>query len=150
MKPTANSQPNALLGLRSPSGRHRVCLRRVIAAGDTGGRSAHFVICSRGESATHGTPAQRSLKRKNRRRFLGRRLRLLIWMGMLIWKFGRVTRLSWRKLCGEFGRASCWRRVWLRTSIPIIHNLDDWCGMRRGLLDMGAWRNCGASTATCD
>ncbi|HEY1662745.1 MAG TPA: PIG-L family deacetylase [Verrucomicrobiae bacterium] len=43
----------------------------VIASETRAGRAAHFVICSRGESATHGTPAQRAAEAKKSARLLG-------------------------------------------------------------------------------
>jgi N-acetylglucosamine malate deacetylase 1 len=43
-----------------------------IVARETGaGRKAHFVICSRGESATHGTPAERTAEAKAAAALLG-------------------------------------------------------------------------------
>lgn len=43
----------------------------VIARETQAGRRAHFVICSRGESATHGTPAQRTAEAGRAARLLG-------------------------------------------------------------------------------
>jgi len=43
----------------------------VIARETLGGRSVSFVICSRGESATHGTPAQRTREAKRAAALLG-------------------------------------------------------------------------------
>ena len=43
-----------------------------IIARETGaGRKAHFVICSRGESATHGTPAERTVEARKAAAILG-------------------------------------------------------------------------------
>ena len=43
-----------------------------IIAGETrAGRAAHFVICSRGESGTHGTPAGRVREARKAARILG-------------------------------------------------------------------------------
>jgi LmbE family N-acetylglucosaminyl deacetylase len=43
----------------------------VIANETRAGSSAHFVVCSRGESATNGTPAQRTKEAKHGARLLG-------------------------------------------------------------------------------
>lgn len=43
----------------------------VIAAETNGGRKAHFVVCSRGEAGTHGTPKQRAEEAKNAAAVLG-------------------------------------------------------------------------------
>jgi len=43
----------------------------VIAKETRAGRAAHFVICSRGEAASHGTPAQRVREAKNAASILG-------------------------------------------------------------------------------
>ena len=45
----------------------------VIARETQAGRKAHFVICSRGEAGTHGTPAQRVVEAKNSAAGWGRR-----------------------------------------------------------------------------
>jgi len=43
----------------------------VIAKENRAGRAAHFVICSRGEAGSHGTPAQRAAEAKCAARILG-------------------------------------------------------------------------------
>jgi N-acetylglucosamine malate deacetylase 1 len=43
----------------------------VIAAETGSGRAVHFVVCSRGESATHGTPAQRTREARRAAKLLG-------------------------------------------------------------------------------
>jgi LmbE family N-acetylglucosaminyl deacetylase len=43
----------------------------VIALETQAGRSAHFVICSRGEAATHGTPEQRTAEAEQAAKLLG-------------------------------------------------------------------------------
>lgn len=43
----------------------------VIAVETGAGRSVHLVVCSRGESATHGTPEQRETEARNAARILG-------------------------------------------------------------------------------
>jgi LmbE family N-acetylglucosaminyl deacetylase len=43
----------------------------IIAAETQAGQRAHFVVCSRGESGTHGTPAQRTAEAKAAAKLLG-------------------------------------------------------------------------------
>ena len=43
----------------------------VVASETQDGRAAHFVVCSRGEAATHGTPAQRTVESKRAAKLLG-------------------------------------------------------------------------------
>src|SRR5208282_6439339 len=43
----------------------------VIAKETRAGRAAHFVICSRGEAASHGTPAQRVIEANRSAALLG-------------------------------------------------------------------------------
>lgn len=43
----------------------------VIARETQAGHAAHFVVCSRGESGTHGTPAQRTIEAKKAAAILG-------------------------------------------------------------------------------
>jgi LmbE family N-acetylglucosaminyl deacetylase len=43
----------------------------VIARETRAGRAAHFVVCSRGEASTHGTPAQRTAEAEKSARILG-------------------------------------------------------------------------------
>jgi len=43
----------------------------VVASETQDGRAAHFVVCSRGEAATHGTPAQRTAESKRAAKLLG-------------------------------------------------------------------------------
>jgi LmbE family N-acetylglucosaminyl deacetylase len=43
----------------------------VVASETQDGRAAHFVVCSRGEAATHGTPAQRTKESKRAAKLLG-------------------------------------------------------------------------------
>jgi LmbE family N-acetylglucosaminyl deacetylase len=48
----------------------------VIAVETNAGRPAHFVVCSRGESATHGTPAQRTREARRAAKLLGATIEL--------------------------------------------------------------------------
>src|ERR1700756_4926613 len=43
----------------------------VVARETRAGRSAHFVVCSRGEAATHGTPEQRGAEAEKSAGLLG-------------------------------------------------------------------------------
>jgi N-acetylglucosamine malate deacetylase 1 len=49
----------------------------VIAAETRAGRAAHFVVCSRGESGSHGTPKQRVAEAKNAAALLGATIEFL-------------------------------------------------------------------------
>lgn len=49
----------------------------VIASETRAGRSAHFVICSRGESATYGTPQQRTVEAETAAALLGATIEFL-------------------------------------------------------------------------
>ncbi len=49
----------------------------VIAKESRTGRTAHFVICSRGESSTHGTPAHRVIEANRSAALLGARLEFI-------------------------------------------------------------------------
>src|SRR5271157_3038683 len=49
----------------------------VVALEVRAGRPAHLVVCSRGESATHGTPEQRALECQHAARVLGASLELI-------------------------------------------------------------------------
>jgi N-acetylglucosamine malate deacetylase 1 len=71
MKPTPNSQHNLLLAFGAHPDDIEFACGAVIAQETRAGRAAHFVICSRGESATHGTPAQRSAEAEKSAAILG-------------------------------------------------------------------------------
>jgi LmbE family N-acetylglucosaminyl deacetylase len=43
----------------------------IVARESRAGRKVHFVVCSRGESGTHGTPAQRTMEAKQAAKILG-------------------------------------------------------------------------------
>ena len=62
MKPTAKSRFDSapLLAFGAHPDDIEFGCGGIIARETLGGRAAHFVICSRGESATHGTPAERT------------------------------------------------------------------------------------------
>lgn len=73
MKPTPNFQPDLLplLALGSHPDDIEFGCGGVIAKETRGGRPAHFVICSRGESATNGTAEQRTAEAVIAARILG-------------------------------------------------------------------------------
>ncbi len=49
----------------------------VIVLETRAGRTAHFVICSRGEAGTHGTPAERTIEAENATKLLGATLEFI-------------------------------------------------------------------------
>ncbi|MGD0462253.1 MAG: PIG-L family deacetylase [Tepidisphaeraceae bacterium] len=73
MKPTPNS-PTELAPLVA-FGAHPDDIEfgcgAVVALETRAGRAAHLIVCSRGESATHGTPAQRKLEAQKSAAILG-------------------------------------------------------------------------------
>ena len=73
MKPTPKSPPEGPLILAF--GAHPDDIEfgcgGVIARETQAGHAAHFVVCSRGESGTHGTPAQRTVEAKKAAALLG-------------------------------------------------------------------------------
>ncbi len=73
MKPTAKSTPELapLLAFGAHPDDIEFGCGGVIARETQAGRRAHFVICSRGESATHGTPAARIREAGRAARLLG-------------------------------------------------------------------------------
>jgi LmbE family N-acetylglucosaminyl deacetylase len=71
MKPIQNSQHSFLLAFGAHPDDIEFACGAVIAQETRAGRAAHFVICSRGESATHGTPAQRSTEAEKSAAILG-------------------------------------------------------------------------------
>lgn len=72
MKPTPNSPDLApLLAFGAHPDDIEFGCGGVIAQETRGGRQAHFVICSRGEAGSHGTPKQRAAEAKNAAALLG-------------------------------------------------------------------------------
>src|SRR5579859_6142899 len=71
MKPIPKSQTNLspLLAFGAHPDDIEFACGGVVARETRLGRKAHFVICSRGEAATHGSSAQRSVGREERRRW---------------------------------------------------------------------------------
>jgi LmbE family N-acetylglucosaminyl deacetylase len=73
MKPTPKPQPEGPLILAF--GAHPDDIEfgcgGVIARETEAGHAAHFVVCSRGEAGTHGTPAQRTAEAKKSAQLLG-------------------------------------------------------------------------------
>jgi LmbE family N-acetylglucosaminyl deacetylase len=73
MKPTSKSRPKhlPLLAFAAHPDDIEFGCGGVIAKETGAGRAAHFVICSRGEAGSHGTPAQRVLEANRAARLLG-------------------------------------------------------------------------------
>jgi N-acetylglucosamine malate deacetylase 1 len=73
MKPTLKShpEPGPLLAFGAHPDDIEFGCGAVIARETLGGRGAHFVICSHGEAATNGTPAERTLEAEKSAKILG-------------------------------------------------------------------------------
>src|SRR5580692_1196657 len=73
MKPTAKPAPELppLLAFGAHPDDIEFGCGGIIARETLAGRAAHFVICSRGESATHGTPAERTAEATKSAALLG-------------------------------------------------------------------------------
>ncbi len=73
MKPTPKSppEPAPLLAFGAHPDDLEFGCGGVIARETNAGRKVHLVVCSRGESGTHGTPAQRMAEAKKAARILG-------------------------------------------------------------------------------
>jgi LmbE family N-acetylglucosaminyl deacetylase len=73
MKPGPNFPPEAapLLAFGAHPDDVEFGCGGVVANETATGRPAHFVVCSRGESATHGTPAQRTVEAERAAALLG-------------------------------------------------------------------------------
>src|SRR5688572_7186757 len=69
MKPTTDAAPILAFGAH-PDDIEFGC-GGVIARETQAGRHVHFVVCSRGESGTHGTPKQRTAEAKAGAKLLG-------------------------------------------------------------------------------
>ena len=80
MKPTPNPHPDpaaALLAFGAHPDDVEFGCGGVIAQETRAGRAAHLVVCSRGESATHGTPEQRGDEARSAAAILGATLEFL-------------------------------------------------------------------------
>ena len=72
MKPTLNSpEPAPLLAFGAHPDDIEFGCGGVIAQETRAGRQAHFVVCSRGEAGTHGSPKQRTAEAKQAATLLG-------------------------------------------------------------------------------
>ena len=71
MKPTPKSRPEPLLAFGAHPDDIEFGCGGVIAREARAGRRVHFVVCSRGEAGTHGTPAVRMREAKKAARLLG-------------------------------------------------------------------------------
>lgn len=78
MTPTPNSPEVApLLAFGAHPDDIEFACGGVIAKETRAGRAAHFVVCSRGEAASHGTPQQRVIEAEKSARILGASLQLV-------------------------------------------------------------------------
>jgi len=71
MKPTPTSPLEPLLAFGAHPDDIEFGCGGVIARETRAGRKVHFVVCSRGEAGTHGTPAQRTAEAKKAAKILG-------------------------------------------------------------------------------
>jgi N-acetylglucosamine malate deacetylase 1 len=69
--PTSRSKPAPLLAFGAHPDDIEFACGGVVARETRDGRAAHFILCSRGEAATHGTPAQRIAEAKQAAKLLG-------------------------------------------------------------------------------
>jgi LmbE family N-acetylglucosaminyl deacetylase len=79
MKPTSKARPKfaPLLAFAAHPDDIEFGCGGVIARETSTGRAAHFIICSRGEAGSHGTPAQRVLEANRAARLLGASLEFI-------------------------------------------------------------------------
>jgi LmbE family N-acetylglucosaminyl deacetylase len=79
MKPTLKSRPEfaPLLAFGAHPDDIEFGCGGVVAKETQAGHAAHFVICSRGEAASHGTPAQRTAEAKKSAALLGATLEFI-------------------------------------------------------------------------
>ena len=77
MKPTPKSKLAPLLAFGAHPDDIEFGCGGVIAKETLAGRAAHFVICSRGEAASHGSPAQRVIEANRSAVLLGARLEFI-------------------------------------------------------------------------
>lgn len=79
MKPSAKSPPSApLLAFGAHPDDIEFGCGAVIASETRAGRRAHLVVCSRGESGTHGTPARRAAEARKGAAALGATLEFVL------------------------------------------------------------------------
>ncbi|MBN8597899.1 MAG: PIG-L family deacetylase [Planctomycetes bacterium] len=79
MKPSQNqpSEPGSLIAFGAHPDDIEFACGGVIALESRAGRACHFVVCSRGEAATRGTPDQRTAEAQAGAKILGAALRFL-------------------------------------------------------------------------
>ena len=95
----------------------------VIARETAAGRTAHFVVCSRGEAGTHGTPKQRIAEAKKAAALLGATIEFIELDGDAHLEIRAAHAIKLAGIIRRVRPASCSRRAWSRTSIPIIARL---------------------------
>src|SRR5579859_1565925 len=77
MKPIPKSEAAPMLAFGAHPDDIEFGCGGIIAKETRAGRTAHFVICSRGESSTHGTPAHRVIEANRSAALLGARLEFI-------------------------------------------------------------------------
>jgi LmbE family N-acetylglucosaminyl deacetylase len=77
MKPTRKSKTVSLLAFGAHPDDIELGCGGIIANETRAGRTAHFLVCSKGESATHGKPSQRKREAQKAARILGASLEFI-------------------------------------------------------------------------
>ena len=77
MKPTPTSPPEPLLAFGAHPDDIEFGCGGIIARETRAGRPVHFVVCSRGEAGTNGTPGQRTAEAKRAAKILGATLEFI-------------------------------------------------------------------------
>lgn len=77
MKPTPTADPAPLLAFGAHPDDLEFGAGGIIAQETRAGRPVHFVVCSRGEAGSHGTPAQRTAEAKAAAKLLGATIEFL-------------------------------------------------------------------------
>ena len=134
MKPTPKSRPEhaPLLAFGAHPDDIEFGCGGVIAKETRAGRKAHFVICSRGEAGTHGTPEQRVAEAKKSAALLGATVEFIELDGDAHLEVRAAHAIKLAGIIRRVRRASCSRRAWSKTSIPIMRGWDSSCAMPAG------------------
>jgi LmbE family N-acetylglucosaminyl deacetylase len=133
MKPTPNSPELApLLAFGAHPDDIEFGCGGVIARETRAGRKAHFVVCSRGESGTYGTPDNARAEAKKSAALLGATLEFLELDGDAHLEIRAAHAIKLASVLRRVRPASCSRRVWWKISIPITRAWENWCVMQPG------------------
>ena len=114
----------------------------VIAKETKTGRPAHFVVCSRGESASHGKPAQRILEANRSAKLLGASIRFVELDGDAHLEVRAEHAIKLAGIIRRLRPGIVLRRAWRKTSIRIMHGSDNWFATPAASRVMAASRNC--------